>query len=374
MKKIAILGASFPQRRLVEEAKRMSVETHVFAWDKGNIVKDIADYCYPISTLDKEAILKKCIEIKIDGILTVGSDIAVDTVNYVAGKLSLVGNSMDTSMVCRDKHLMRSSFKTNGIPSIKFQLIKTEKDLEKTDLKYPFMVKATDRSGSRGVTRVNNLEEAKVAFKEALEVSLNKKVIIEEYFEGVQYSMEMISQNNEHYFAGITEEFYTGPPYFVEKAHVVPGRIDEKLLLKAINLTKDTLAALKFVNGASHTELRINEDNEFCIIEVAGRMGGDFRAEMVENAYGYNYLEDTIKIALGIGIKKVKNVPIQFSFVKWILNKEDKELLNDLSSYNILDKNIYGEINESEIQSSEFRMGYVLGTSKSFPNIVLNKK
>ena len=71
MKKLAILGASYLQEPLVLKANQMGLETHCFAWDNEDAVcKEIAHYFYPISVLEKESILNKCIEIGIDGITT----------------------------------------------------------------------------------------------------------------------------------------------------------------------------------------------------------------------------------------------------------------------------------------------------------------
>ena len=60
MKKLAIIGASYLQRPLVEQARAMGLETHVFAWRKGEVVSDIATRFYPISILEKEQILEQC--------------------------------------------------------------------------------------------------------------------------------------------------------------------------------------------------------------------------------------------------------------------------------------------------------------------------
>lgn len=67
MKKIAILGASYLQKPLVEKAIEMGLETHCFAWDNTEaICKSIAHFFYPISVLEKDEILNKCMEIHID--------------------------------------------------------------------------------------------------------------------------------------------------------------------------------------------------------------------------------------------------------------------------------------------------------------------
>lgn len=44
MKKIAIIGASYLQNPLILKAKEMGVETHVFAWECGDIGEQTADF------------------------------------------------------------------------------------------------------------------------------------------------------------------------------------------------------------------------------------------------------------------------------------------------------------------------------------------
>ena len=49
MKKIVIIGAGEFQIQLIEKAKELGYETHVFAWEEGAVGKEISDYFYPIS-------------------------------------------------------------------------------------------------------------------------------------------------------------------------------------------------------------------------------------------------------------------------------------------------------------------------------------
>ena len=59
MDKIAIIGASYLQEPLIEKAKEMGLETHVFAWAAGDVGEKSADVFYPISIVEKEKILEK---------------------------------------------------------------------------------------------------------------------------------------------------------------------------------------------------------------------------------------------------------------------------------------------------------------------------
>ena len=83
MKKLAIIGASYLQEPLIQKAKSMGLETHVFAWAAGDVGEKSADHFYPISIVEKEQILKTCQEIDVDGICSIASDLAMLTVNYV---------------------------------------------------------------------------------------------------------------------------------------------------------------------------------------------------------------------------------------------------------------------------------------------------
>lgn len=56
--KLAIIGASYLQEPLIEKAKNMGIETHVFAWKTGDVGEKSADFFYPISIVEKDEILK----------------------------------------------------------------------------------------------------------------------------------------------------------------------------------------------------------------------------------------------------------------------------------------------------------------------------
>ena len=57
MKQLAIIGASYLQAPLIQKAKELGCETHVFAWAADDVGEKIADHFYPISIVEKEQIL-----------------------------------------------------------------------------------------------------------------------------------------------------------------------------------------------------------------------------------------------------------------------------------------------------------------------------
>ena len=155
---------------------------------------------------------------------------------------------------------------------------------------------------------MNSFDEFKNAYEESYEVSFCKKVLIEEYFEGQQFSLEVISEKGIHHLVAITAEHYSGPPSFVEIGSYIPAFLNDELteLLK-LSVFK-ALNAVGLREGASHTEIRLNQSGDTQIIEVGARMGGDFRDMMVFHATGYDFLENVIKNSLNIKIQLPRRI------------------------------------------------------------------
>ena len=324
--KLAIIGADPSQGLLIQKAQEMNIHTICFGLEAGSTCKDICDEFHVISITDKEAIYKVCKDLKINGIISIAFDLAMPTINYVAEKLGLVGNSMETTLYTVNKAAMREVLKKHNLPIPKFHISKGIDDSH--NLQYPFMVKAAQSAASRGITLVKNKTEYLNAYKNALNYSDN--VVLEEYFEGRQFSVEMISKDGKHSFVGLVEEFFSGAPHFVDEGSISPGRLENKLLSKLINIVSKALDAMNYKNGASHNEVRINDKNEFCIIEIAGRMGGN-RAELIELGYGIDYVKALINIVMNYDFSLNKNNNASsYAYMKWMKNERDLELMTSL--------------------------------------------
>ena len=92
---------------------------------------------------------------------------------------------------------------------------------------FPVVVKPTDRSGSRGVKRVDGQKQLRRAMEDAFSCSFEKKVIVEEWIEGKEYSCECLSWQGKHYCLAITEKYTTGAPEYVETGHLEPALLPD---------------------------------------------------------------------------------------------------------------------------------------------------
>jgi biotin carboxylase len=301
-KKLAIIGAGYLQLPLVKKAVELDIETYCFAIEEGAVCRKFCTKFYPISILEKEKILLLCKKINIDGILTIASDVAVPTVNFIAEEMKLNGNSIFSSLICTNKYQMKKILSECGFKVAEFHSIKSLEELQNIKtLNYPLIVKPVDRSGSLGVTKINFEEKLENAFLTAFEHSLSKEVIVEEFIQGVELSVESISMNGVHSVLALTDKVTTGEPHFVELEHHQPSKVKDKLKKEILRIIPKALSALQIKNGASHSELIITQRDEIYINEIGARMGGDFiGSHLVELSTGYDYLKGVIEVALGI--------------------------------------------------------------------------
>lgn len=362
-KKIAIIGASYLQLPAVKKAQEMGLYVICFAWKEGAVCKDVADKFYPISIIDKEQILKVCQKEHINGITTISSDTAVLTVNYVASKMGLISNPNEYTATTTNKFLMRNCFIKNNVPSpIFFKVASTDDIVKIKDVNYPLIVKPTDRSGSRGVEKVNNEDELKQAIERAIGESFSKEAIVEEFVDGREISVESISFNGKHHILQITDKVTTGSPYFVELAHHQPSNLPEETKSKIKQIVLNALDALHIKYGASHSELKISENGDIKVIEIGARMGGDFiGSDLVKLSTGYDFLQGVIEVAMG----KFHEPQIKehnFSGV-YFLSQETEWLKKYIENKNQYKEIVRAEITNNtlkDIQCSGDRSGYLI--------------
>ena len=361
-KKLAIIGASYLQLPLAEKAKEMGVESICFAWEEGAVCKDICDHFYPVSTIDKEEILRICREIKIDGITTIASDVAVLTVNYVAEKMGLVGNPDKYSQMATNKYLMRQCFMDNNVPSPKFCLSDGQLPKEASSFIYPVIVKPTDRSGSRGVEKVDCPNELQYAIERACNESFQKKAVIEEFVEGREISVESISYKGKHFILQITDKVTTEAPFFVELEHHQPSTLPNDIKQRVNNIVLNALDALHIQYGASHAELKITKDGDIRVIEIGARMGGDFiGSDLVKLSTGYDFLKGVIDVALGT-FEEPRQTENNCSGV-YFLCKETESILPIIENANNYPEIVKAEVTDPElrnIEQSADRSGYFI--------------
>lgn len=299
MKKLAVIGANAPLIPFYKHARELDIYIIGIAWEEGAVCKKYCDKFYPVSFSEKEAVLEICRKENIDGITSFSLESALPTVIYVATHMGLVSNDMDCLDLTLNKYTMRSAFENAGIPVPKYFLIKSAKDLDHIDIRYPAIIKPVDSGGSQGVNKVNSLQELKNAYVYAEDHSRTHTVIVEEFVDGREFSVEYLTHNGIHYNLQITDKVTSGPPHFIEMQHHQPANIPVEIANRIKSMVENALNALRITNSPSHTEIKLNSKGELYIIEVGPRLGGDYiTSDLVRLSTGYDMVHGAINLAL----------------------------------------------------------------------------
>lgn len=334
-KKLAVLGTTSYQAELMKKAKSLGIEVHAFAWAADDVGEKIADFFHPISIVEKDDILAKCQELQVDGICSVACDIAMPTVSYVAEHMGLVHNSIHSTEISTHKGMMRTAFREKKDPSPVSITVNEKNALSKEEMVFPLIVKPTDRSGSRGITKVYSKEELCSAIEIAISESYDNKAVVEEYVEGQEYSVEYISWKGKHSFLALTKKYTTGSPHYIETGHRQSAGVDDDILEKVKSVVSHALDSLEIEYGASHSEIKIDGNGNIKIIEIGGRMGGDhIGTKLVEMSTGIDFLKAVIDVALGYEPDITPKHRTMAAGVRFIINKEDREILADIQKTN----------------------------------------
>lgn len=157
--------------------------------------------------------------------------------------------------------------------------------------------------------------------------------MVEEYVGGQEYSVEYISWQGRHQFLAITEKFTTGAPHYIETGHLEPARLDAATQKKVQQIVEHALDSLGVEYGASHSELKIDNDGKIAIIEIGSRMGGDcIGSHLVQLSTGYDFVDAVIDVALGIEppLGASEDAVPQNAAIRFVFSDDDIAVLDKL--------------------------------------------
>ena len=247
--------------------------------------------------------------------------------------MGLPSNSEECIRLSTNKQAMRMAFADGGDPSPRSVAVRVGDDYETLTevLSYPVIVKPSDRSGSRGITKALRASELQSALYSAWGVSFNGTALVEEFLEGTEFSVECFSWEGKHQVLQITRKYTTGAPHFVETAHVQPSGVDSITEKRIVSVVTHALGSLKVWQGASHAEVKVNARGEPWIVEIGSRMGGDFiGSSLVPLSTGIDYVGAVIDAALGIRPNLIPRHEARAAAVRFVLSSEDYKMVNRL--------------------------------------------
>lgn len=335
-KKIMIFGAGINQIELIKAARELNSISIVLDPSPSPPGKSFADYFYQVEGKDYELTKEIANKHKINGIVTGQMEKPMRLMAKLALELKLCFHTPEIVEQSLDKWLMKQAFLSHSVPCAGGIRLRTEEKLTNamfTQFSFPMIIKPRDAYSSRGVYKISSTEELFQHLEETRSFSESGDILIEEFLEGREFSIETITWNNTTSIIQFTEKFITPYPNTVEIAHLQPAEFNAKEKNLISSVVKAGINALQINNSAAHAEVMLTKNGPK-IIEIGARLGGDFISSYLTKAStGISMDKAAVSIALGLSpdlkVKKEKYAIIKYlelpigKTIKTILSLED---------------------------------------------------
>ena len=376
-KRLLVLAAGILQVPVIKKAKEIGYYVIAADGDSNAVGLQFADKAICANITDEEVMLEIAREQHIDGVIHPCSEVSMNVMGRINDELGLAGITKEQAIRATNKHLMRNAFEKGNAPSPMSILTKSAEDAWihlQNDLSTNGILKPSRNSGSRGIAKVSrnmDKEDFVKAYNIALNESRDKSVLIEQFIDGPEFSIEIIVWNSEVNVLTVTDKKTTGAPHFVELGHNQPSCYSKEDVETLKTAAVAGVKALGVNNCACHAEAKLMDGKAY-LMEIGARLGGDFiSTELTHLSTGIDMVAAAIDVALGmepdLSIKEEpKGACIRYFCPKAgkLVSVTNTEVLNDPRVYK---KEIYvrkGDI-IPEITSSLSRSGHVIVIEKT---------
>ena len=283
------------------KAKEMGLHVAVADYNPQAVGIPYADVFYNVSTMDEEAVCRAAEQYRPDGIMTLATDMPMRGVAKVSEKLGLHSISYKTAVKATDKYNMIKAFKEHNVPSPWYFTVGSLKELKTLcgRFAFPCIMKPTDNAGSHGVVLAHNCEELIDSYEYSHGCSRCGNVIVEEYLQGQEVSVEIMVVEDKVNILQITDKLTTNAPHFVEMGHSQPSCYSETVKEQICKVAIEAVRAVGLNNGPAHVEMMVTTRGPV-MIELGARMGGDnITTHLVPLSTGIDMVKASIILALG---------------------------------------------------------------------------
>lgn len=302
-----------------------------------NIAHKYSDEYVNVNIVDKEAVLNIAKEKNIDGIMSFGVDPGVVAASYVQNKLNLPSfGPYESVEILQNKDKFRKFLSENNfnVPW-SYSYSSKEEALNNTHLlSYPLIVKPTDSAGSKGVTRVDSVENLDKAIEYAFRYAIKGKIIIEEFIDkrGCSSDTDSFSFNGElkmiTFSAQRFDENAINP--YTPAAYSWPStfsREEEEYLKSEL---QRLITLLKMETSIYNIETRIGTNGKPYIMEVSPRGGGNRLAEVIRYATGVDMITACTRAAVGDEIEEIEQKDYDGHWAEIVLHADKSGVFGGL--------------------------------------------
>lgn len=312
MKKLMLLGGSQYLLPVIKTAHDLGIYAVTCDYLPNNIAHKYSDEYCNISVVNQDEVLKKAKELGIDGIMSFACDPGVTTAAYVAENMGLAFQcSYEVAVTLQDKGKFRKFLGEHGFncPHAKRYIDKNApfNDIEFFD--WPVIVKPVDSAGSKGVTKVDSVENLDEAIDLALSKSHSGAFIIEDFltFEGFHSSADPFAVDGELRFNTFSDQLFDTEaenPY-TPSMIIWPATMRKTCQDILDSEIQRLMDLLHIRTGIFNIESCVSRDGKPYIMEVSPRGGGCRIAELQEMAYDITLIENEVRKAVNLPLREI---------------------------------------------------------------------
>jgi biotin carboxylase len=264
---------------------------------------------YKADYRDLDLILKISQDINPNAVISDQCDYSHFAQAYIAERLGLPGPGLKQAQISANKYIQRLAAVKAGIKVPVFKLVTTfEKAIVACEkIGFPVIIKPIDNRGSFGVSKITDIYELKNAYYEALIHSHSRFVLIEQYIQGYEITVDGYCFDGKPKSLAIALKSKEGLKSQVSMDIKYPADIPADVYRRAIENNEFVAESLGYKFGMLHSEYLIDKQNDIYLVESANRGGGVFTScIIVPTVSGVNILERYIDDAIGIN-SNIKN-------------------------------------------------------------------
>ncbi len=301
MMKALVVAGGMPQIELIKQLRERGVETILVDGSSSPVALSYPDRFYRANIFDIEAVKGIAIKEKVDFLITVCADQVLLVVAQISEELGLPWYiDYETAKLVSDKQLMKKIFVENGIPTSQY-VVMDEFDIEKTrHLRYPLIVKPVDAYSSKGVKRVLNEDELRIAFEEAKGISRTKNAIVEEFFEGEEISVDLFIEGGKAHILCISNsDKVKDNQHFAIFRGRFPVYASEEIKGEVARICQMIADAFGITNAPMLVQM-ITDGKRISVLEFCARTGGAMKWLLIKRASGVDVIKGVIDLTMGI--------------------------------------------------------------------------
>ena len=314
---LLLLGASLMQRPAIEEAKKLGCTVVAVDANPHALCAPMVDRFEQIDLKDVDSLLSFAKTLQenggLSGVFTCATDFSV-SVATIAQALSLPSHSLQACKNASDKALMRSVFAKNAIPSPRFIEVCKEQPFSNAlikDFSQNLVIKPADNMGARGCQLASKNEDISQAIKDAMPYSRSGRVIVEEFINGPEFSIEGLVFNGNVHITALADRHIYFAPYFVEMGHTIPSYHPKEVTDAIIKTFIEGTIALGLSHGACKGDIFFDKvRGEAVIGEIAARLSGGYMSGWtVPYSSSINITRLALQLALGESPDTIPPIP-----------------------------------------------------------------